>query len=274
MDTTISLLILSIGVAMTTPAAAQETDSTENPEPSNERPPTERYDDETQLSRSIGVIARDTTARVAPYMTAASVAHLSIGTNVVRVAMRGNALLVELEDPDDPSATLTGWIPSMAWAATRRSMVVVTQAEQRADEHHERAPSTTWYGWQTLIADGMVIPLMLLPPVGISFYFFGAPAVHWAHGNVGVGFASLGIRLLAGGAVVGSSLIALIGAFDGKGEIAAIGVTLAIASALTPVVIDAALLGFDERNVKRSTRIFPSVSPTKDGATLGVLATW
>ncbi|HVU03841.1 MAG TPA: hypothetical protein VHE30_18910, partial [Polyangiaceae bacterium] len=78
-------------------------------------------------------------------------------------------------------------------------------------------PSTrTWYGWQTLIADGVsaaaltagevsfsaqgsketATPTALLL-IGLSGATLGAPIVHWSHGRAGAGFASLGLRLSA-----------------------------------------------------------------------------
>lgn len=76
-------------------------------------------------------------------------------------------------------------------------------------------PSSDWYGWQLLavdgasIATGAVLASTLefdpseqpsdLGLVGATWYGLGAvaaPAMHYAHGNAGVGAASLGLRLL------------------------------------------------------------------------------
>ncbi len=82
--------------------------------------------------------------------------------------------------------------------------------------------SPTWYGWQTLAFDGVVAVDVASfgygqipgPPstlgtlwevVGVTTYLAAAPIVHWAHGNVGAGFASLAMRVFA----------PLVGAFTG-----------------------------------------------------------
>ena len=53
-----------------------------------------------------------------------------------------------------------------------------------------------WYGWQTLIADGVAIASTpFVPVVGVGVYLTGAPIVHLAHGNGARAGASLGFRL-------------------------------------------------------------------------------
>ena len=73
----------------------------------------------------------------------------------------------------------------------------------------EPVSQTHWYGWQTLLVDGAALGVTvggfwLRPPhqdwsvvsiVGIGAWAVGAPVVHWSHGRVGVGLASLGFRL-------------------------------------------------------------------------------
>jgi hypothetical protein len=69
----------------------------------------------------------------------------------------------------------------------------------------------SWYGWQTLIADGTVALLGLVAlPIGYEFqplaeaigvtalgtYVLAAPVVHFVHGNVARGFGSLGLRVV------------------------------------------------------------------------------
>lgn len=74
-----------------------------------------------------------------------------------------------------------------------------------------------WYGWKLLIVDGAVITSGVglavadAPAAGaitaVSGYVLGGPIVHWAHGQVGRGFVSLGgrivIPLLTGATVLG-----------------------------------------------------------------------
>ena len=67
-----------------------------------------------------------------------------------------------------------------------------------------------WYGWQTLAGDGVALATIIagvsrgdrtISEIGLGTYLFAAPLVHAAHGHVGRGFASLGIRVLAPPAV-------------------------------------------------------------------------
>jgi len=79
-------------------------------------------------------------------------------------------------------------------------------------------PQTTWYGWQTLLADGAaagLVGLAILSPDGnganvlgtASFvtYLVGGPIIHWAHGHGAKGWGSLGLRvgLPLGGTLAG-----------------------------------------------------------------------
>jgi hypothetical protein len=107
---------------------------------------------------------------------------------------------------------------------------------------------TRWYGWQTLIADGVSLvtaPLI----VGIITYPIAAPLVHAAHGRWESAGASLGIRVVAplGLALLGGtiSFLALGGGHGGElAGLAAVpgavvGGALGVVSA---IVIDAAVL--------------------------------
>jgi len=81
-----------------------------------------------------------------------------------------------------------------------------------------------WYGWQTLIgviASDLVAIVgqgSVVTYLGVAGHVFTGPIVHWAHGHVGQGFASLGLNAglpLAGG---------LIGVVAGSGDgLAALG---------------------------------------------------
>jgi hypothetical protein len=60
------------------------------------------------------------------------------------------------------------------------------------------AMETRWYGWQTLIADGGALGLGIAsrqPAVFLIGYLAAPPIIHWSHGKVGAGFASLGLRV-------------------------------------------------------------------------------
>ena len=79
-------------------------------------------------------------------------------------------------------------------------------------------PQMTWYGWQTLIADGAAAGLLgltllssdgggaeLLGTASFVTYLVGGPIVHWSHGHGWTGFGSLAARVgfPLGGALVG-----------------------------------------------------------------------
>lgn len=115
-------------------------------------------------------------------------------------------------------------------------------------------PSTEkkWYGWQTLLVDGAVVVTSVA--IGASTdagsaagtvyllgYALGGPIVHWANGQAGMGFASLGLRV--GAPVVTGVLGGALGAASGDGYAviggAAIGI---VAGSIGAIVVDAAVL--------------------------------
>lgn len=138
------------------------------------------------------------------------------------------------------------------------------EAARREDEEEyqawRRRKRRSWYGWQTLIADGASLTFMMaasggsrktdtdsvLASVGVLGYFFGAPSVHWAHENVGAGFGSLGIR-------GGSTTLLVLGAvscYDGwGGNDGGDGCGFVIIGALgmlAAIPIDAAALAYED----------------------------
>jgi hypothetical protein len=116
-----------------------------------------------------------------------------------------------------------------------------------------RAETSTWYGYQTLATDGVALAL-LVPALtsgssatqqgfgmGAGLMFgVGAPLVHFSHGQVGKGFADLGVRV---GATLGfGALGALIGraAYQPPANPACTTTsTSPAATALEPAVCDA-----------------------------------
>jgi len=69
--------------------------------------------------------------------------------------------------------------------------------------------SDKWYGWQTLTVDAVAVGLASLAILGsyddygelivpgVMVWMFGSPSVHFAHRNVGMGFASIGLHQAA-----------------------------------------------------------------------------
>ncbi len=65
-------------------------------------------------------------------------------------------------------------------------------------EERDLPTESRWYGWQNLLVDGgsVVLGVALRSPAAFAAsYALGGPIVHWAHGHVGKGFASLGLRV-------------------------------------------------------------------------------
>lgn len=158
-----------------------------------------------------------------------------------------------------------------------------------------------WYGWQTLIPDAASIVLISsaiatsatrqtgdaatgLAFAGMGTYALGAPVVHWAHGNIAIGFASMAARfffpLSTGfiGIYVGAGATAVTdcsGLFCGLGTMATGGMVGYGLGMLTCSIVDAAAAAYEKPEpTRKSARIVPSISPTKNGATVHVLVTF
>jgi hypothetical protein len=114
--------------------------------------------------------------------------------------------------------------------------------------------------------------------VFLAGYSLGGPTVHWAHGNVGTGFASLGLRvgLPLTGALLGAAAADCGsgggGEFCGLGEVA-VGLLLGMGAA---IAIDSAVLAREpvepEPSVGlRSLRVSPVIAA--DGSRAALVAT-
>jgi hypothetical protein len=112
-----------------------------------------------------------------------------------------------------------------------------------------------WYGWQTLIVDGLSIAAIgtgvALESTAVGFsgvggYLLGAPIVHWAHGSVGPGFVSFGMRFAAEALVVvgGAMCLGSVISSRGTGTCALVVVGALIVPA--SIIVDAAVLATEE----------------------------
>jgi hypothetical protein len=143
----------------------------------------------------------------------------------------------------------------------------------------------TWYGWQIILIDGASLVVLLAGqgqslPSGLAGigYVAGGPTVHFAHGHVGKGFGSAGLRL--GLPFAGALLGLAIGAGQSCNgceltpalEDFAIGLLLGLVAA---PVIDVAWLAYDEEPPHKakdallsapSLRIQPAASLPRDAA--------
>jgi hypothetical protein len=128
------------------------------------------------------------------------------------------------------------------------------------DELPALVPRRTWYGWQTLLVDGVALSAVLLgagldragndggvvTAFGLLGYELGPGIVHFVHRNPGRGFASFGVRLgmpLAG-AFLGASFSSNCDGYRCEEDGAAAGFLLGMAGA---IAIDAAVFAYDDR---------------------------
>jgi hypothetical protein len=152
------------------------------------------------------------------------------------------------------------------------------------EREHERPPRR-YYGWQTFtvvsisasfFATGIAIISDEESPVGtglmiagISGYALGPPIVHWAHGNIGKGFASLAMH----GAIPASTTLVGFAAGCGGGDFGACIVGTFIGwqvGILIPPLVDGTLLAWDDADdavdvagarPSRGLRIAPVATP-------------
>jgi hypothetical protein len=162
------------------------------------------------------------------------------------------------------------------------------------------ARQAEWYGWQTLLVDGVAIgtiPLELAPSASftrtpsasylllasVSTYAIGAPLVHIAHGHTGRGLADLGLRVgaVAAGGIAGAALgkpgtpsaceANLAGCLAESSNGLAVGATI---GAVLASLIDASLLARETKPAEMapspSFTWSPLAAMTKGGGTAGL----
>jgi hypothetical protein len=146
-----------------------------------------------------------------------------------------------------------------------------------------------WYGWQTLMTDGVAVALLAtgieaqsggVAALSGATFALGAPIVHLAHGRGGAAAASLGIR-------VGMATVGLFGGAwmescsshtsEDEGTVCGMqGATIGLlAGAAGAMIIDAALLAHEDvrREQPKGTAalsVSPTVSVTKSSGILGL----
>lgn len=135
---------------------------------------------------------------------------------------------------------------------------------------------TRWYGWQTLIADGVSLGLVVgggyansggVVYAGIMTYFLAPPIIHFAHGHVGKGFLSMGLRVgmpIALGLGLAAASNCSSGGYCGLGEFAlGFGIGMAGASA-----IDSAAIAWEKVPAEPSVAVVPMLG--RDHAGLAI----
>ncbi|WP_437997559.1 hypothetical protein WMF26_43605 [Sorangium sp. So ce185] len=150
-------------------------------------------------------------------------------------------------------------------------------------------PKRVWYGWQHLLVLGgtaILVPIAVgtenevLAWWSVSTFALGGPVTHWANGNLGKGFASLGLNA---GCTLGGGMVGLLAgkAVDARGWDEVAGIMLgSSAGLLTANIIDIAVLEREERSIADSyeyirlrsprLRLAPHVALAPDRATLGL----
>jgi hypothetical protein len=149
--------------------------------------------------------------------------------------------------------------------------------EEPADAHHR-----SWYGWQTLVVDVssltltvvggvMDVPVLYVP--GIVGLLVGSPAVHFGHGEVARGFASLGLRAGTALTMIGAAAILLLRhdlSFTDRDFLLVLGGGTALCAA-----VDAAALAYEPAQRVRdhaSLRLTPFVDRTSASAGVHLFA--
>ena len=154
-----------------------------------------------------------------------------------------------------------------AAAEVGNSLPPTTQPRTASPTESEPMTVTHWYGYQTLVSDiAATVGAAVEPSVGLLTYVLGAPIVHFAHGNFGRGFGSLGMRL---GAVL---LVLKTAACDDEIdpetdsggdclEEMVESMLLGLVLLPAPIAIDAAVLAREEKVVHPGTAFGWSITP-------------
>ena len=212
------------------------------------------------------------------------------------------ATVVRAEAHTDPNTGLQTVVVPQGCTATAQSsgqVVILCPYREPAPAAPAQRLDSKWYGWQTLLVDASTLTTGILvaaasegdagglgASIALGGYALGGPIVHWANGQVGKGFASLGLRL--GAPLVGGLTGFALGAAGDSGCRdfclgAAVGATLGvIAGGIAAVVVDSAVLARKQVVVTDGHARRPTVqwAPTggydakRQAATLGVSGTF
>ena len=181
-----------------------------------------------------------------------------------------------------------------AVAAERGSVVSDPPAasvgsEVASSEADAVAGSTTWYGWQSLTTDAAAVGLALaavnlgspdqgtLTVLSVSTYALGGPIVHLSHENPG----RAGLSLVARVALPAAGLYAAYAllpspTLHGDSPPAWPRVAIPVASVVAAMTLDAALLGYEEKQSVPRTQVSwtPTLQLTDERADIGVLGSF
>jgi hypothetical protein len=140
-----------------------------------------------------------------------------------------------------------------------------------------------WYGWQILLSDAASFTIILAQParptatIGVVTYLVVPPFIHFAHGNVKQGFASLALRVLLPpvGAVVGYAA----GSFVCNENSSCVDASVAfggLAGLVGTIVTDTAVLAVERPapSVQARLQWRPIVMAGKNDTRVGVAGTF
>jgi hypothetical protein len=141
--------------------------------------------------------------------------------------------------------------------------LLAVSSSASASETPADPSARSWYGLQTLVADGGALAGGIATSGTLFFpgYLLGAPIVHAIHGRPLRGFLDLGLRLglpFAGAALLGGAKY--LGSRESGPPLLAFSVLGAASGAITAVALDATVLAWDDAPARKE-RAF-SISPT------------
>jgi hypothetical protein len=194
----------------------------------------------------------------------------------------------EADVPEAPQAPEAPEAPQAPQMSARAGEADVPEAP--------RTTRTSWYGWQTLLADAGVIALWsaayavdeakygssspqsydrgtnLLVASGVAVYFLGGPAIHWAHGHGRKGLGSLGLRVgLPLGGLIAGALLGSVACGSGDNEFvpcpAVIGALGFLGGAVAAPIVDAAVVAREPVTQPADSQFQAAFVPSGGGGT-------
>ena len=216
---------------------------------------------------------------------------------VALVVGSGAARADEADAPQTPAAPEAAQTPEAPEAPEAPQTPDAPQAREAPDAPQApEAPRTSWYGWQTLVADAGVIALWsaayavddakygssskqgyevgtnLLVASGVAVYFLGGPAIHWAHGHGRKGLGSLGLRVgLPLGGLIAGALLGTVACGSSDNEIVpcpvAIGALGFMGGAVAAPIVDAAVVAREPVTPPTGSQLQAAFVPSGGGGT-------
>jgi hypothetical protein len=168
--------------------------------------------------------------------------------------------------------------------------LVVLLCASTASAEEREAPERSWYGYQTLSADGLAITMTglgvkaaiheggfddgsshttskFLLIGGAMGYLFASPTIHALHGHWGKAGASLGLRTAP--IALGAGIFAM-GGESGQ----SVGASVLIVGILTALVVDSALVANENVPPPPKVSLAPTFDPKSGAAGVAFAATF